>query len=255
MKNRKQNKKIIEDLNKKYKTWLLYLIIIFSSLFVFLIFTFEAIRVNENKANDMLINYPPYSYDGSTFVTETYPIMRDVVFVGDSYTHFLSLDLGFDTISFSKPGYTVDMLTETFEEAFKTKKKYLVIFIGPNDFNKGNTPEEMYEALRRNIYAYKYKVNGTVILCTYLPSLHTNDMEKKYPNSVIPIEKYNEQILRLVNEKKRIYYLDLSETANKEEYYKYNNGELDTVHLNYDFNIYFINKLYSLLIKIVRNGH
>ena len=254
MANKKNTDKLVNKLKEQYNVWIMYVVILFCALFIFITLTYQTAKLNEQRANEMLEKYPANSFTGETFVTETYPIMRDVVFVGDSYTHFLSLDLGFDTVSFSRPGFTVEKLDDAFEEAFKTKKKYLVIFIGPNDFNAGNSPEDMYIPLRKYIYEYKYKVNGTVILCTYLPSLHTNEWEKKYPE-ITTIEEYNNVILSLVNEKNRIYYLDLSDTANKEEYVKYTDGKVDTVHFNYDFNINFMNKLYDLMIKIIRNGH
>ena len=254
MASKKNNEKLINKLKEQYNTWIMYVIILFCALFIFVTITYHTAKLNEQRANEMLEKYPANSFTGETFVTETYPIMRDVVFVGDSYTHFLSLDLGFDTISFSRPGFTVEKLGDAFEEAFKTKKKYLVIFIGPNDFNNGNSTDDMYKPLRKYIYEYKYKVNGTVILCTYLPSLHTNEFESNFPG-ITTIEDFNNVILSLVDERNRIYYLDLSDTANKEEYIKYTNGEVDTVHFNYDFNINFMNKLYDLMIKIIKNGH
>lgn len=254
MTNNTKTEKLINKLKDEFNTWILYVVILFCALFIFVTLTYQTSKLNDQRANEMIEKYPPNSFTGKTFVTETYPIMRDVVFVGDSYTHFLSLDLGFDTISFSRPGFTVEKLGDAFEEAFKTKKKYLVIFIGPNDFNSGNTPEDMYKPLRKYIYEYKYKVNGTVILCTYLPSLHTNEWEAKYPG-INTIKEFNDVILSLVNERNKIYYLDLSDTANKEEYIKYTDGKVDTVHFNYDFNINFMNKLYDLMIKIIRNGH
>lgn len=61
-------------------------------------------------------------YNGKTFVTDTYPVFKDVVFVGDSYSHHLALELGFDTTIYSSPGLPLADLKYCFKSAKENQK-------------------------------------------------------------------------------------------------------------------------------------
>lgn len=186
-------------------------------------------------------------YDGTTFVTDTFPIFKDVVFVGDSYSHFLPLELGFDTIVYSSPGLAIKDLNYCFNSAMNRKKKYLVIFIGPNDYRENTDLGEFYNTL--DDYVKMYINDSKVILCTYLPSMYTDELQStgiaKYE-----VSDYDNEIKRVANSHDRVYYFDLTDFSGKSEYYKYLTNNLDTIHFNNKFYVEYINKLNSFILSI-----
>lgn len=186
-------------------------------------------------------------YDGKTFVTDTYPVFKDVVFVGDSYSHFLALELGFDTTVYSSPGLTLKELNYCFASAKENKKKYVVILIGPNDYGRNTNLDDFHKVL--DSYVKLYLKDSKVILCTYLPSMYTDDI-KSTGTAKYEVSDYDDEIRKIANSHDRVYYFDLSEFKGKKEYYKYLVDELDTIHFNHKFYVEFINKLNSFILSI-----
>ena len=94
---------------------------------------FEPEKIEENN------------YNGTTFVTDTFTIFKDVVFIGDSYSYNIGIELGFDTTIYSSPGLTIKELEYCFNSAKNNQKKYIVVFLGPNDFKfKGTSKKEHF---------------------------------------------------------------------------------------------------------------
>ena len=214
------------------------------TLFMILFTILLAILTDKKISNE---NINMNLYDGKTFVTETYPIFKDVVFVGDSYSHFLALELGFDTTIYSSPGLPLEKLTYCFNSAKKNMKKYIVVFIGPNDYMV-NTDLKKFNKLLSN-YVKLFINDSKVILCSYLPSMYTDDIKRKGV-AKYNISDYDDEIRKVANSYNKVYYFDLSDFIGKKEYYKYLVDELDTIHFNHKFYVEFINKLNSFIMSI-----
>ena len=180
-------------------------------------------------------------YDGIRFVTEIYPIFKDVVFIGDSYAHQLALELGFDTTIYSSPGLTLSELKYCFKSAKGNQKKYVVIFIGPNDF-KEITGLESFTA-QLTAYVDMFVEDSKVILCSYLSSLYTESLEDigVHPR----ISEYDDEIKRVSNLNNKVYYFDINDLSGKVEYLRYNYDKN-----NNKFYVEFINRLYKFISSI-----
>ena len=191
------------------------------------------------------------SYIGESFVTETYPILKDVVIIGDSYAHYVPYDLGFDFTVYSSPGLNLEQLSYAFDSASKSGKKNAVIFIGPNDYRYKTEIDEFETRLKDYAIMLKEKLGGSVVLCSYLPSEYSKilEKEKKIRHT---IKEYDEGIRKVAKSDKKFYYLDLYDLADKKEYYRSNQDINDTIHFNRKFNIAFINKLSDLMVEIAK---
>lgn len=204
----------------------------------------------EKKAYEIeLMEHPRDSFKGNSFVTDTYPVFRDAMMIGDSYSHFISYDLGFDVINYSCPGLTLRELESVFDVALRTKKKYVTIFIGPNDFYANTSLEEFGTRLSDYVSLIKEKIGAKVILCTYLHSVFSKTIEAN-GTCAHSIDEYNAEIKKLEDEKNGVYFLDLSELDEHEKYQKDTPTGPDDIHYNYDFSVKFINKLYDKLMYI-----
>lgn len=232
--------------NKVYYLSIISLVLF--PILISLIFLPSRIKINrERKAEYMAYEYKPDSFTGNTFVTQSYPIFKDLVLCGDSYAHFVSLDLGFDFTNYSCPGLPVLELSNVIEQTSKSGKKYACIFIGPNDFFEQTNLKLFSDCL--NMYIKKLRDNNMkVILCTYLSSLHTDFMEKYQSDKINKVIDYQNAIIKLVNEENDVFYLDLLEYNDHKNYLR---DEEIKVHYNYDFNVKFINKLYKKLLYII----
>lgn len=186
-------------------------------------------------------------FDGYSFVTETYPIFKEVVFIGDSYSHNIANELGFDTTIYSSPGLTLKELGYCFSSAKKNQKKYMVIFIGPNDFRYNTEIDEFYETL--NDYVNMFVKDSQVILCSYLPSLFTFDTEKS-GKSKYRIDDYDAAIRKLANSNVKVHYFDLTSLAGDRQYDKYIDDKTDKIHFNHSFYVKYINMLREFLETI-----
>lgn len=186
-------------------------------------------------------------FDGKTFVTETYPIFKDVVFVGDSYSHYIALSLGFDTTIYSSPGLPLEDLKYCFESASKNPKKYMVIFIGPNDYRLNTDLKIFHDNLLDYIDILREK--SKVILCSYLQSMYTENM-KSTSEAKYEISQYDEEIKKIAETYDNVYYFDLTDLNGKSKYYKYNVDKTDKIHFNHDFYVEFINRLYKFIMSI-----
>ena len=190
---------------------------------------------------------PVKPYDGKTFVTENYPIFKEVVFIGDSYTHRLAEELGYDTTIYSSPGLKVSELTYCFESAKKNQKKYVVVFIGPNDF-KGNTKlDEFYNQIKA--YTDMFTEESKVILCSYLKSAFSKELDDN-KLTLYHIEDYDSELKKVAENAENVFYLDLNEYSNVEEYTRYSYDKNDMLHYNHTFYVEFINRLYDFLVSI-----
>ena len=186
-------------------------------------------------------------YDGKTFVTETYPIFKDVVFVGDSYSHYIALSLGFDTTIYSSPGLPLKDLKYCFESAKKNQKKYMVIFVGPNDYRINTDLKTFHDKLLN--YVDILRDNSKVILCSYLRSMYTENL-KSTGEAEYEISQYDEEIKKIAKIYDNVYYFDLTDLNGKSKYYRYNIDKLDKIHFNHDFYVEFINRLYKFIMSI-----
>ena len=187
------------------------------------------------------------SFQGERFITEHFPIFKDVVFVGDSYAHNLALELGFDTTVYSSPGLALKDLSYCFNSAKDNQKKYVVIFVGPNDFRYSVDPELFKSELQN--YINMFDKDSKLIVCTYLSSIFTDNLTRaktvKYK-----ISDYDDEIKKVVEENENVYYLDLKDLEGKPEYYKKVEDDPDRIHFNYRFYVEFINKLYKFITTI-----
>ncbi len=186
-------------------------------------------------------------FNGKTFVTETYPIFKDVVFVGDSYSHYIALSLGFDTTIYSSPGLPLADLKYCFESASKNPKKYMVIFIGPNDYRLNTDLKIFHDSLLDYIDILREK--SKVILCSYLQSMYTEHM-KSTGEAKYEISQYDEEIKKIAETYDKVYYFDLTDLNGKSKYYRYNMDKTDKIHFNHDFYVEFINRLYKFIMSI-----
>lgn len=186
-------------------------------------------------------------FDGETFVTETYPMFKDVAFVGDSYSHFIALELGFDTTIYSSPGLPLSELNYCFESAKKNQKKYMVIFVGPNDYRLNVDLKTFHDKLES--YVDLFKDDSKVIICSYLQSLYTNDL-KREGDAKYEISQYDDEIKKVAESNDKVYYFDLTDLNGKAKYYKYNTDKTDKIHFNHDFYVEFINRLYKFLVTL-----
>lgn len=186
-------------------------------------------------------------YDGKTFVTETYPIFKDVVFVGDSYSHCIALELGFDTTIYSSPGLPLADLNYCFESAKKNPKKYIVIFVGPNDYRLNTNLKTFFDEL--SDYVNMLKNDSKVILCSYLSSMYTDDL-KRNGEAEYEVNQYDNEIKKVAESNNNVYYFDLNDLNGKAKYHKYNTDKNDRIHFNNYFYVEFINRLYKFLISI-----
>lgn len=186
-------------------------------------------------------------YDGKTFVTETYPLFKDVVFVGDSYSHCIALELGFDTTIYSSPGLPLSNLTYCFKSAKENQKKYMVIFVGPNDY-RINTDLDTFRNQIED-YANMFKDRSKVILCSYLSSMYTDDL-KRTGEAEYEVSQYDKEIRKVADENDNVYYFDLTSLDGNSKYYKYNVDKSDKIHFNHDFYVEFINRLYKFIMSI-----
>lgn len=186
-------------------------------------------------------------FDGKNFVTETYPIFKDVVFIGDSYSHYIALSLGFDTTIYSSPGLPLEDLKYCFESASKNPKKYMVIFIGPNDYRLNTDLKVFHDNLLDYIDILREK--SKVILCSYLQSMYTENM-KSTGEAKYEISQYDEEIKKIAETYDNVYYFDLTDLNGKSKYYKYNVDKTDKIHFNHDFYVEFINRLYKFIMSI-----
>lgn len=199
--------------------------------------------------NNELIKHPRNMFKGKTFVTDTYPIFKEVVFMGDSYSHFISYDLGFDVMNYSCPGLKLKDLKYVFDMASKSNKKYAIIFIGPNDFIAQTPLNEFKECFETYIKMLKDEMGAKVILTSYLPSKYTIAEESKgiFKNT---IDMYDKEIKEISDENEGVFYLDILTDYDVDKYSKYTIENNDAIHLNYDFNVSLINRLYDLIIDI-----
>lgn len=186
-------------------------------------------------------------YDGVTFVTETYPIFKDVVFVGDSYSHEIAYQLGFDTIIYSSPGLTVSELKYCFESAKKNQKKFVVVFIGPNDFRFSIDTNIFYNELKKDVEMFTK--DSKVVLCEYMSSKYTEELEEQ-KKVKYKVTDYDAEIKRIASELDRVYYFDMNDITGKVEYYKYNDDKQDKLHFNHKFYVEYINRLYNFIESI-----
>ena len=200
-----------------------------------------------NEKRGKVVEASIEEYTGTRFVTEAYPIFKDVLFAGDSYAHCLAQELGYDTTIYSSPGLTLKELNYCFNSAKKNMKKYIVIFIGPNDF-RFNTDLTVFNELMDG-YVKMFLEDSKVILCTYLPSMFTDELiengQAKYD-----VSDYDDEIKKVADSYDNAYYFDLSELKGKSEYYKYMTDESDKIHFNYNFYVAFINKLYPFIMSL-----
>lgn len=238
----------IEEIFKNKMRYISIISLILFPILLSLILLPSRTKINRiRKAEYIAELYKPDTFIGKSFVTQSYPIFKEIVLCGDSYSHFVSLDLGFDFMNYSCPGLTIMELSNVMEQASKSGKKYVCIFIGPNDFFNQTNLNLFGDTL--NMYIKKFlEKDMKVILCTYLNSIHTDLMEKIQPDKKIKVIDYQNIIMKLVDEKNGIFYLDLLEFNDHEKYLR---DEEVHVHYNYDFNIKFINKLYRKLLEIV----
>lgn len=195
------------------------------------------------KSDDIMYDI----YDGKTFVTETYPVFKDVVFVGDSYSHHLALELGFDTTIYSSPGLPLADLRYCFKSAKENQKKYMVIFIGPNDYKMNTDLITFHDQLED--YVNTLKDDSKVILCSYLSSMYTNEL-KKFGEVKYEVSQYDSEIKKVAENNENVYYFDLNDLDGDSKYYKYNSDNTDTIHFNHDFYVEFINRLYKFIVTI-----
>lgn len=235
---------------KDIKTYVGVLVLIIISFTLFMC-TNKIYKHNIEVLNyeNELMAHPKNSYDGNSFVTDTYPIFKDVMLVGDSYAHFVSYDIGFDVLNYSCPGFTLEMLKSVFDVALKTKKKYVTIFIGPNDFYANTSLSDFSNRLSHYVKELRDKMGAKVILCTYLHSVFSKTIEGN-KTCAHSIDEYNNEIKKLVSEKDGIYFLDLSDLDEHEKYRKETPTGPDDIHYNYEFSIKYINKLYDKLMYI-----
>lgn len=194
-------------------------------------------------------NHPRDLFAGKSFITDTYPVFKDVMFVGDSYTHRIASNLGFDVTNYSCPGLKLSELEFVFNVAATVKKKYVVIFIGPNDFISETKPSEFGEILKSYVDLLRNKTGATVIVCTYLNSQYTLEYEK-FGAKKYTINEYNNEIMKLNNPDNKIYYFDVSSLNDVYKYAKIEEDGIDKIHFNYDFYVAYINKLYDFLTDI-----
>ena len=187
------------------------------------------------------------SFEGEKFITEHFPIFKDVVFVGDSYAHNLALELGFDTTVYSSPGLTLKDLSYCFNSAKDNKKKYVVIFVGPNDFRYSVDPEIFKSELDN--YINMFDSDSKLIVCTYLSSIFTKRLTEE-KSVEYEISDYDDEIKKVADEYDNVYYLDLKDLEGKPEYYKKVEDDPDRIHFNYRFYVEFINKLYKFIMTI-----
>ena len=231
---------------KNIKEWIIYhkekvamaLIMVILTLIISL-FSGSLRKTNENIEYDI--------FNGKTFVTETYPIFKDVVFVGDSYSHYIALSLGFDTTIYSSPGLPLEDLKYCFESAKKNQKKYMVIFIGPNDYRINTNLKTFHDRLLNYVDILRDK--SKVILCSYLQSMYTENL-KNTGEAEYEISQYDEEIKEIAKTYDNVYYFDLTDLNGKSKYYKYNVDITDKIHFNYDFYVEFINRLYKFIMSI-----
>lgn len=193
-------------------------------------------------------NFPKGRYNGDGFVTEIYPIFKDVVIVGDSYSHFLALDAGFDLRVFARSGWKIGALKEVFQSVAKTKEKYVVIFIGPNDLRAQTSINVFKKNLVENVNILKEN-KKQVLIVTYLNSEFTEEIRKN-PRSIITVQDYNNVILDVCKEE-NITYIDAKGINNYHYDKRTENGIVDTLHFNQKFNIKMINKIYEYLYDMV----
>lgn len=186
-------------------------------------------------------------YDGERFITEHFPIFKDVVFVGDSYAHNMAIELGFDTTVYSSPGLTLQDLQYCFNSAKENAKKYVVIFVGPNDFRFNVDPEFFGEELDK--YVNIFDKDSKIIICTYLSTEFTDNLTR-LKTAKYSIPEYDYEIRKIVRDNDNTYYFDLSDLEGKPEYYKKVEDDPNRIHFNYKFYIEFINKLYDFILSI-----
>lgn len=221
------------------------IIVIAFLVLIYAAIVFSILLSSEKK--EQVVETSIEEYTGTRFVTEAYPIFKDVLFAGDSYAHCLPQELGYDTTVYSSPGLTLRELNYCFNSAKKNMKKYIVIFIGPNDF-RVNTDLAVFNKLLDG-YVKMFLEDSKVILCSYLPSMFTDELiengQAKYD-----VSDYDDEIKKVADSHDNAFYFDLSEFKGKSEYYKYMTDESDKIHFNYNFYVAFINKLYPFIMSL-----
>ena len=186
-------------------------------------------------------------FKGTTFVTETFPIFKDVVFVGDSYAHYIPIEFGYDTIVYSSPGLSVSELSYCFSAAEHNQRKYLVVFLGPNDFRYSVKPKDFKRTLTEHLKPFIGK--SKIILCTYLPSIFTDEV-LKLKKAKFEIEEYDDELKSIASSNKNIYYFDIKDMARKAKFYRYDGDNLDKIHFNHTFYIEYITRLNDFILSI-----
>lgn len=188
-----------------------------------------------------------FTYYGTGFVTMKADIFNDLTIVGDSYTNALDNDIGGDLITFSRSGFKVSLLHDNFLGAIKANKKYVVIFIGPNDFIAQTDLDEFKNVLNQYISEVLAKTNSTIVLSSYLESIITVGCEehnpKTFPNR---IKQYDSKLREIVkeDETERVLYFDI---FNINDYEKYKRAEDDLLHFNAEFNCRYLVELHNFL--------
>ena len=203
--------------------------------------------VIEEKEEQMPRFVEDFSYYGTGFVTMKADIFNDLTVVGDSYTNALDNDIGGDLITFSRSGFKVKLLHDNFLGAIRTNKKYLVVFIGPNDFIAQTDLDEFKYTLNQYIDEVLEKTNSTIILSSYLESIITVGCEEHNPRTFHNrIKQYDEKLREIVeeDETQRILYFDIFDIN---DYEKYKRSEDDLLHFNAEFNCKYLVELHNFL--------
>ena len=239
----------LSDILIKYRDRIIVVvsIIFFIVVLSIVVTTHSDTQVDYKKETETEEEIITESYQGDRFITEHFPIFKDVVFVGDSYAHHLALELGFDTTVYSSPGLTLKDLKYCFNSAKDNQKKYVVIFVGPNDFRFSIDPDVFKSELDN--YITMFNKDSKIIMCTYLSSIFTNDLTTA-KSVKYKISDYDDEIKKVVEENENVYYLDLKYLEGKPEYYKKVEDDPDRIHFNYRFYVEFINKLYKFILTI-----
>lgn len=228
----------------------IFLIILFIGILVFMKMNIIENYIDEKK-QDLSDKFPSRKvliYDGNNFVTQDYPIFREVIFLGDSYTYFLSSLLCEDVINYSEPGKMVGDLMNACDQAVRCHGKYVNIFVGPNDM-RYNVSISKFKSDLKALFDKIKKAGKKPIMSSYLKSEFTELMNKEYENAKT-VEQYDEAIQE-VCKKEKVYYLDVKDINDfHNDKMLTESGKRDMLHFNQDFYVKYMNKLYSLLYDI-----
>lgn len=230
--------------NKSLENWK----VIVGVVVLVIILIFMCIPKNKEEKID-ITRYPKNSFQGNDFLTNVYPIFNDVVVIGDSYSYFLALDVGFDFKVFARPGLKLSELKTSFDSVVNTKEKYAVIFIGPNDLMAQTNIDVFKDCLIK--YVNQLRDNKKeVLIATYLKSEYTDEAKKKFVGG-ITVEEYDNAIQEVCEETKSTYIdaKDINDYHNNIRIES--NGMIDQLHFNQEFNIKFINRVYEYLYDMI----